>query len=179
MEVTNVKVLHKEPFLYLNSSSYINNAGKLKSWTWAGRPHNVSAVMVAATHGDKLVLIKEFRVPINGYIWGFPAGLVERGESPEDTAKREIFEETGLTISNYIRSTSPTTRTSPGMTDERLSIVFACATGIPNTRLLEDTEDIEVHLLTRIEVAHIIERGDEIDSKAYLIMLRFVEDGKI
>jgi ADP-ribose pyrophosphatase len=179
MEVESVRTIYNAEHLLINSSHYYDNNGDSKQWYWAERPNLISAVMVAAMHGDKLVLIKEFRVPLNGYIWGLPAGLVEHGESPEETAEREIVEETGLTIINKIRASSPVTYTSPGITNESMTMVFAEVTGTPNTKLNESSEDIEVHLLTRVEVASIIQRGGMIDAKAYLIMLRFVEDGKI
>lgn len=179
MEVQTVKVIFKEKFLFVNNSTYLNNKGDSKVWTWAERPNLTSAVMVVATHGDKLVLIKEFRIPLNGRIWGLPAGLVEWGETPGDTASREIVEETGLTIKKLVRATSPTTYTSPGMSNESMTMIFAEVEGTPSTRLLEDSEDIEVFLMSRVEVANIIQSGDKIDSKAYLVMLRFAEDGKI
>lgn len=179
MEVKSVSVLHKEPFLYLNNSSYVNNAGKLKSWTWAERPHNTHAVFIAALHGDKLVLIREFRVPVNGYVWSLPAGLIEDNQTPLETALRELTEETGLSLKKFIRDRSRITRTSPGMTNEGCFFVFIEAEGTPNTNLCEESEDIQVILATREQVAKILDMGENIDSKAYLIMMRFAEDGKI
>lgn len=179
MNIKKVEVLLKTKFLGMNCSHYLDNQGSNKKWIWAERPNLTSAVMVAATHGDKLVLIKEFRVPLNDYIWGLPAGLVEYKESPEETGVREVTEETGLKITKIIRPTSSVTYTSPGMSDERLFLMFAEVEGTPSTKDIEASEDIEVHLLSRVEVANVIQSRDKIDSKAYLIMLRFAEDGKI
>jgi ADP-ribose pyrophosphatase len=179
MEVESVRTIYNAKHLLMNSSHYYDNNGDSKQWFWAERPNLVSAVMIAAMHGDKLVLIKEFRVPLDGYIWGLPAGLVEHGESPEETAEREIVEETGLTIINKVRASSPVIYTSPGMSNESMTMVFAEVTGTPSTELNETSEDIEIHLLTRVQVANIIQKCEMIDAKAYLIMLRFTEDGKI
>lgn len=179
MEVDVVKTIHRTPYLNLNMSHYFDNSSVGKLWVWAERPNMTSAVMVAATHGDKLLLIKEFRVPLDGYIWGLPAGLVEHGESPEDTGRREAIEETGLRITKLIRASSPVTYTSPGMSNESLTIMFAEVEGTPSNKLNESSEDIEIHLLSRVQVASIIQRQERIDSKAYLVMLRFAEDGKI
>ena len=179
MEVKSVSVLHKEPFLYLNNSSYVNNAGKLKSWTWAERPNNTHAVFIAALHRDKLVLINEFRVPVNGYVWSLPAGLIELNQTPLDTAVRELMEETGLSVKKLIRDNPVLTLTSPGMSNEGCYFVFVEAEGTPHTNLCEESEDIQVILATREQVAKILDMGENIDSKAYLIMMRFAEDGKI
>lgn len=89
------------------------------------------------------------------------------------------MEETGLTLKRIIRPSIFDTRTSPGITNERLSIMFAEVEGTPTNIHVEDSEDIEVYLLDRKEVSKIFKRREMIDSKAALIMLRFAEDGKI
>ena len=55
------------------------------------------AAVVLVTCGDKLVLVRRGIDPAMGR-WSFPAGFVDRGETVEDAAKREVMEETGLTI---------------------------------------------------------------------------------
>jgi ADP-ribose pyrophosphatase len=179
MRVESTCLIYDTKYLRINSSRYYDNQENSNLWFWAERPNNTSAIMVAATFGDKLVLIKEFRVPLNDYIWGLPAGLVEKGESPEDTAAREITEETGLTIKKLTRTSSSMTYTSPGLTNEGLVLVFAEVEGTPSNKLQEASEDIEVHVLSRVEVASILQSGEKVDSKAYLVMLRYVEDGKV
>ena len=179
MDVRSVKVLHTSKFLLFNESLYADKKLFMRSWSWVERTGNASAVMVAALHGDNLVVIREFRVPINGYIWSLPAGLVELGASVKETVDKETLEETGLTITEYIRPISYFTRTSPGLTNERLTYAFVRVEGTPSNKHLESSEDIEVHLMSRYQVSEILKSGDEIDSKAYLIMLRFVEEGKI
>src|SRR4051812_37166295 len=46
------------------------------------------------------VITREFRVPLGDYYYGFPAGLIDKGESPEIAAVREMWEETGLEVVN-------------------------------------------------------------------------------
>lgn len=45
-----------------------------------------------------LLLIREFRYPVNGWVVAFPAGLVEPGESVRDCIDRELAEETGYRV---------------------------------------------------------------------------------
>jgi ADP-ribose pyrophosphatase len=179
MEIEKVQVITKSPHLHMNCSHYTDKNGKGRLWYWVERPHKTHAVMIAAMHGDKLVVIKEYRVPDNCYVWSFPAGLVEHNEDVEKAAEREMIEETGLTIINYIRSTGPMVYTSPGITNEKISMVFAKVEGVPDDSLLEESEEISVHLMSRTEVASLLQRNNQIDSKAYLVMLRYAEDGKI
>lgn len=179
MEVKSVIALLHKKWVIFNESHFLTKSGKTRTWHWIERVGNQSAVMIAAMHGEKLVLIREFRVPLNSYIWGLPAGLVETHESAEETGIREIMEETGLTLKRIIRPSIFDTRTSPGITNERLTMMFAEVEGAPTNIHVEDSEDIEVHLLDRKEVSIIFKRRELIDSKAALIMLRFVEDGKI
>jgi 8-oxo-dGTP diphosphatase len=47
---------------------------------------------------SKILLLQEFRLACNNWVYNFPGGLSDEGESPENTAKRELKEETGLEI---------------------------------------------------------------------------------
>ena len=59
----------------------------------------VSGVMVVVRDKEGRVLVtREFRLAVNRFVWGFPAGMINRGESPADAAVREVFEETGLKV---------------------------------------------------------------------------------
>lgn len=58
------------------------------------------AVVIIATNesGDKILLNKEFRLAPGEWVYNFPAGLIDPGETPEESAKRELWEETGLNL---------------------------------------------------------------------------------
>lgn len=57
--------------------------------------HQGAVAIVALTDDDKVVLIKQFRKPIEQVIWEIPAGKLEIGETPKECAIRELKEETG------------------------------------------------------------------------------------
>jgi len=58
--------------------------------------------IIVETEDKKLVLVKEYRFPIRRTIWQLPAGMVE-GRDELESAKRELFEETGLVAKNWFR----------------------------------------------------------------------------
>jgi ADP-ribose pyrophosphatase YjhB (NUDIX family) len=55
----------------------------------------ILAASVALRHGERLLLVERGRAPARGQ-FAFPGGRLEQGESPEEAARRELFEETGL-----------------------------------------------------------------------------------
>lgn len=71
----------------------------------------------------RIVLIEQFRAPVNTWVLEVPAGVVERGEKPEDTARRELIEETGYEAQElkYLGSIF----TTPGYSNEVLHIYLA------------------------------------------------------
>lgn len=83
------------------------------------------AVAVVALHGNgDVVLLRQFRHPLGGYLWELPAGLRDAdGEPPLETAKRELAEEVRLAADRW--SLLTTYASSPGFCDERVSVYLA------------------------------------------------------
>ncbi len=113
-------------------------------------------VIVFAGYGtDRVVLIRQYRFPIDAYVYELPAGLVEPGESAVDAGTRELWEETGLTL-------SPCCVTQPyfmsvGLSDESCALLFGTCSGEPSEAHLEGSEDIRVVLADRAECRRILE----------------------
>jgi ADP-ribose pyrophosphatase YjhB (NUDIX family) len=57
----------------------------------------ILAASVALRRGDRFLLVERGRAPARG-LFAFPGGRLEAGETPEDAARRELFEETGLEV---------------------------------------------------------------------------------
>ena len=182
MKINCVKKITNCKYLNLFSISYKDRADRDKRWIFASRSPLLNplerdqtiadAVVVVPYYKneEKLVLIKEFRVALGDYQYGFPAGLVDKGESVEDAGKRELFEETGLTVTRITKK-SPAIFSSSGLTDESLYLLFVECEGIPSTLYNEASEDIEVLMVSRAAAKDLI-RDERIkfDVKSWIIL---------
>ena len=78
--------------------------------------------------GERILLNKEFRLAVGGWVYNFPAGLIDAGETPEEAAKRELREETGLVVKE-ITDTLGNGYSAIGFTNERNICVMGVAEG--------------------------------------------------
>lgn len=121
------------------------------------------AVCVAGVLGDgRLVSIRNFRVAVGEWLEEFCAGKLERGEDPEQAARREFLEETGYRAGRIERL--GTFFTSPGFADEVMhAFVASDLTHVGQS--LQDDERIEVMLSGPSEFAARIRSGAVRDGK--------------
>ena len=79
-------------WLALNRISYVDNKGIQRVWESVSRKKSAGAVAIICTlkPSGRLILVRQYRPPVNGMVIEFPAGLVNPGESPEETAVREF-----------------------------------------------------------------------------------------
>ncbi|MEG0072012.1 MAG: NUDIX hydrolase [Raoultibacter sp.] len=96
-----------------------------------GTPPTPDAIsLVGHTVDDELLLIKEFRYPLNSWCIAFPAGLVEPGEDLKTCVERELLEETGYGLRTVngqpcLRPLEQPGYSSTGMSEESVHTVFA------------------------------------------------------
>jgi len=172
--VTGEKVIAKTKFLEFKELTYLNKFGDERLWSLVSRVGGSRAVMIVPFYEGKLVVTREFRVPIRGYEYSFPAGLIDDGEDPVTAAKREMREETGLEISKVL-AVSPPVFNSPGLTDEALTLVYAEVEGTTSRDGLEPDEDIETLILSRDEVASLMaDETNLVGAKAWIEFYHFV-----
>jgi ADP-ribose pyrophosphatase len=98
-----------------------------------------------------------------------PAGKRDPGETPLETGKRELKEETGMDLVS-IKEISPFTYSSSGMTDEAVAIAFVDVDGEVSDKFLEPSEDIIPMLVSKNEIEKLMKQPDlKWGSKAWLI----------
>lgn len=158
-------------------ASRAKNIESLKITTGKNKPDGVIIYALAGENKDKVVLIRQYRYPINDYIYEFPAGLVEDGEDYGEAAAREIFEETGMKFTkvNVPQGYEKPFFTTIGMTDESCATVFGYCEGKPSDEHQEDSEEIEVILADRAEVKRILKEEKIAIMTAYMLM-HFIKD---
>jgi len=138
------------------------------------RGDSVAVIMFNLTT-NKIILISQFRYPSykNGHGWLIEtiAGMVDPGETPEKTARREVQEETGLNISTleHISTFYP----SPGGSSERIHLYYSEVSG-ENAKykgtggLISQGEDIRAEEFSLEEVLSKIRSGEIIDAKTII-----------
>ncbi len=124
--------------------------------------HRGSAVMMAVDEKKRILLVRQFRLPAKQYMWELPAGSVDPGEKPLQTARRELAEETGYKAKKWEKLVS--FYPSPGFVDERMTIYLA--TGLTaGTATPMDDEQIEARWFTARELDELIRAGKIEDGK--------------
>jgi len=142
-----------------------------------GRPPHIDAVsIIATTDDDEILLIKEFRYPLNAWCVAFPAGLMDGDEPIEAAVDRELREETGYAVKRRADGT-PMLRVLPqpsyssnGMTEECLAIVRAQVEKVGEPQP-EPSEFIEVFPLPVADIPRFLEENTlPIGSRAQLVL---------
>ena len=124
--------------------------------------HPGSAVMMAVDAQDRILLVKQFRLPAETDLWELPAGRLDPGESPLEAAKRELHEETGYTARSWTPLVSywPT----PGYVAEKRNL-FVAEDLTPGPQQLMDDERIVFRWFEKSEVGEWIRNGKIVDGK--------------
>lgn len=167
-------------FLTLHEIRYTDYQGSVRVWESAGRKNEVQAVsmVVWLNPSNRLIFIKQYRPPAQSYCLEFPAGLIDKGETVETAAIRELKEETGYT--GEITSESPIAFSSAGMSSEKVTL---CIMEVDETldknknpeQNLDDGEHIDIHLIRQNKISYFIkkeiENGTSMTSRmiAYLL----------
>ena len=168
------------------STYYVSSRAKeIKDLKISTRENKADGVIIYSIYKDekdgkeKVVLIRQYRCPIDDYIYEFPAGL---GEDYKTAGERELKEETGL---DFEAIDAPDMYSKPffttvGMTDESCGTVYGYASGVPSKAGQEETEEIEIVLADREEVKRILKEERVAIMCAYMLMhfLR-AQEGKV
>ena len=167
------EVIASGKYLALHKVKFSNGRGLSGVWECVNRTNATGAAVIIPrlVPGDDFILIRQFRPPAGRYMIEFPAGLIEPGETPESTAVRELYEETGY--HGKIEKVIPPCYNSPGMSGETVTMVVmtvekADFPEIPENHQ-EESEDIETIIVNRADLPAFVEksiaRGDGIDAR--------------
>lgn len=166
MKKVEEKILYKGKWLAIKQTTYKNKNNQVVNWESIQRTNTNLAVVICAkmVPSQRYILIKQYRAPINNYVIGFPAGLVENGTA-EAAAVRELEEETGYI--GVIKDVSPVIAANPALLTDRVHLVCMEVDEelIENKKPkqnLEAAEEIEVLLIKRDEIKDfLIDKANE------------------
>ena len=156
-------------------ASRAKSVDTLKAVTGKNHPDGVILYGVYGQEKDRVVLVRQYRFPVNGYVYEFPAGLVEYGEDMLEAGIREMYEETGLKF--HPIGTAKPFFMSVGMTDESCGTVFGYCSGEPTNANQEGSEDIQVVLADRAECRRILKEENVALPCAYMLMHFIASEG--
>ncbi|KAM6137005.1 LOW QUALITY PROTEIN: ADP-sugar pyrophosphatase [Pterocles gutturalis] len=164
-------------WLKLEQTTYTDPFGKHRIWETVKRTGNkkgvsadgvaVLAVLQRTLHYDCIVLVKQFRPPINGYCLEFPAGLIEENETAERAALRELEEETGY--KGEVVECTPALCLDPGVSNSTTHIVSVTINGDDpaNTRPKQKLGEFFVEVIS-LPKNDLLQRIDELVAEEHI-----------
>ncbi len=134
--------------------------------------HHGSAVMMAVDAKNRVMLVRQYRLPAGQYLWELPAGKMDEGETALQAAKRELIEETGLRAKTWKKLT--TFFPSPGYVEEKMTIYLATDLTEGEAQPMED-ERIETRWFTKKELRDMIASNKILDAKTMIGFLHWAK----
>lgn len=167
MKFKEIQRIHKGKFISRYDIVYNTSDNKEKVYEMISRNHKIKTLedikkskadsVVIIMHnktGDKILLNKEFRLAVGEWVYNFPAGLIDKGETPEESANRELKEETGLEIVE-IKDTLIESYSAVGFSNEKNITVIGIADG--NFSPSNSTnEEIEARWYSKEEIRNML-----------------------
>ena len=132
--------------------------------------HGGGAAILPVEADGRVVLVRQWRYPLDAETLEIPAGRIERGDDPQATACRELEEEAGLATARVesLGSILP----APGYLTERVWLYLARdLTPVPQR--LEEDERVEIVRMTLDEALAEIDAGEIDDAKTVVALLRY------
>ncbi len=129
------------------------------------------SVAILPLHGDKILLIKQFRKPLDREIWEVPAGRREKGEDIHECARRELEEETGMEARKLVKVGEYLP--SPGYSTELIHL-FIGEELVEGRMHPEEDEFIQRRFFSPEEIRIMIKKGDITDGKTLALLFHFL-----
>ena len=118
------------------------------------RQANAVVMILTDESGERILINREYRMAMAQWIYNFPAGLIDPGETPEESARRELWEETGLTLLR-IDEVLDNSYSAIGFSNERNVCVFGKAAGTFR-KSTSDAEEISPGWYTKEEIKKLL-----------------------
>jgi len=156
----NAEIMYESAWIKINKCNVLNPAGNTAIYSWV-HFKNLAIGIVPIDKLKNIWLVGQFRYPINQYSWEIPEGGGEIGVAPEESAKRELREETGIEAKNITELMRM--HLSNSATDE-LSITYL-ATGLHfNEPEPEESEVLQIKKIPLQQAFNLVMSGEITDA---------------
>jgi ADP-ribose pyrophosphatase len=157
------RVIFSKGFIHLVDCDVAMPSGRILSRQILEHPGSV--VVIPQIARDRYLLIRQFRFAARGWLWEWPAGGVEKGETLKQAASRELGEEVGLRPKRLKKLLQffP----SPGVSSERMYLYLAQDL-VPAKGQKDEDEEIEKHEFSLRQIENMIRKGRIVDAKTIL-----------
>lgn len=135
--------------------------------------HNGGAVLAAVTAEGKMIMVRQYRKPAGRVMLEAPAGKIDPGEKPDETAVRELKEETGYSAGKvkYMTYFYP----SVGYSEEKLYL-YLCTDLKPGETSFDENEAIDIEERDIDELCRMVMKGEINDAKTIIAILMVKEE---
>ncbi len=143
-------------------------------------PEGVLIYAIKEDEPDKILMVYQYRYPIDDYMYELPAGLIEKGEAAGAAAVREVKEETGLNLTVYEGGNPDFRRPyvfAQGFSDETGCTIYGTVSGDITDKLQEDSEDIRAFFADKDEVRRILHE-EKVSMRASFLLMNFLSSSK-
>lgn len=184
MKLIKLEKKHEGKFLTYYVATYETKLGHLKPYEFVSRRNDLTIESIGRNEsagvgmvpfhadGKRILLQKEYRLACNRWVFNFPAGLIDPGETVEVAAKRELKEETGTNLVRILDILSPT-YASPATSDELMTIVVCeCDGEIENSTFEE--EEIQAGWYTKEEVKKLLDDGEYMSVRTQMLLWMWI-----
>lgn len=167
MEYKGIRKIHEGRFITRYDVDYVTGEGNPKTYEIISRNGDIrsledlqnkkpNAVVMVLTdaQGERILINREYRMAMAQWIYNFPAGLIDPGESAEESAKRELWEETGLRLMR-IDDVLDNSYSAVGFSNERNVCIFGIAEG-EFRKSTSDAEEIVPGWYTKEEIKRLL-----------------------
>lgn len=161
------KLIHKGNLIELHKEKVALREGSHTYFDIVKHPGG--AVIAAINENNEICLLKQWRHAVGEFIWELPAGCLEVGEPPLETAKRELEEEAAVRAATWrnLGKIVP----SPGFSNEILYL-FEGRDLTDGEQKLDDAEELEAHWFPLEKVMAMANNGEIIDAKTLATLIR-------
>ena len=163
MKFQGIRKVHEGRYITRYDVDYVTAEGRPKTYEIISRMRDIrtleqlqnrtpDSVILILTDGsgERILINREYRMAMAQWIYNFPAGLIDPGETPEESARRELWEETGLRLER-IDDVLDNSYSAVGFANERNICVFGTAAG-QFRKSTSDAEEIVPGWYTREEI---------------------------